>query len=192
MKLILTLICAAGLISCSGYEQVATKTMEGPAGGAGAAAPDPEVASIEHEILVGINAYRGSIGKGDMKRHRGLDELARQHSEFMMLNAGKFNVEGKRISHYGFGARAAQARNVHNMGSLAENVIAGWGLEGSMSDYFIQGWIDSPNHLHNIKGGWGHTGIGVAIGPDGAVYGTQLFGLKNVSHHEKFGLPDTW
>ena len=110
----------------------------------------------------------------------------------MMRNAGKFNVEGTRITHYGFSSRAARARHQLGLGNFAENVIAGWGLKGPYSEYFVKGWINSPNHLHNIKGGWGETGVGVAVGPDGAVYATQLFGLKNTNHYERFGTPDIW
>jgi uncharacterized protein YkwD len=75
---------------------------------------------------------------------------------------------------------------------LAENVIAAWNVKGPMSENLVNGWLNSPNHLHNIKGGWGSTGVGVVVGPDGAVYATQLFGLKSISHHDRFGVPGIW
>lgn len=44
----------------------------------------------------------------------------------------------------------------------------------------VEGWMDSPGHRANILDqngdlAWTHTGMGVAISPDNAVYFTQVF-----------------
>ena len=144
-------------------------------------APSGRCAAIEDQILDQVNDYRRAQGLGGLRRHGGLDALARRHAQFMLDNQGKFGLHGSTVTHYGFEERELMARRTMNIEALAENVIAGRPGGGNVGATLVRVWLGSPGHLSNISQKWGLTGIGVAADGEGCVCATQLFGTRGIS-----------
>lgn len=148
-------------------------------------APVPTVAASSGSVADGIhtkvNAYRKSMGKPALQRHAGLDRLARQHSEFMRRNRGKFDLSSTgNISHFGFEGRTLAARRF-GMSDISENIGTCNGA-GSAAVTLVEAWKRSRGHNMNLKGKWTQTGIGVVVDSDGTVFATQIFGIGGNSH----------
>jgi uncharacterized protein YkwD len=122
-----------------------------------------------------VNAYRRSKGKAELQRHPGLDKLARQHSEYLLRNRGKFGLYGKLVSHDGFEGRTLIARHQYNMSAVGENVAAGAFRGASAAAGLVAVWKGSKHHEVNMRDGWTYTGVGVARDKDGMLFATQLF-----------------
>jgi uncharacterized protein YkwD len=127
-----------------------------------------------------INDYRASIGRKPIPRVRGLDDLARQHCEFMARNRGRFTLGAKNVSHYGFEERALVARRRFGMEHCAENVIGGF-VGGDIASELVKVWSESEKHQFNLRQSWDATGVGIYVAEDGFVYATQFFGNRGMS-----------
>jgi uncharacterized protein YkwD len=124
-----------------------------------------------------VNSYRQKHGLAPLIRHAGLDALAQQHCEYLMANRGTFDIYGKNVSHFGFEARAMIAQCRYNMTSCSENV-ASTGFRGKgTAAHITEMWIGSKSHEYTMRESWTHTGIGLVVDKDGAVFCTQLFGV---------------
>jgi len=134
--------------------------------------------SPDGRLLAEVNAYRNSTGHQSLVRNATLDRMAREHSEFLRANRGKFNVEGSNISHFGFEGRALRARAQLSISSLAENVASG---KNASMPLVVKMWAASKGHDFNMRGDWTETGVGVAVDQDGTVFATQLFGSPHTS-----------
>jgi len=155
----------------------------------------PQIKKLEREMHEAINAHRVSIGLKPFKYHSGLSNYARQHSRYLGDNPGKFAFFQKGISHQYFEYRAKAASDKYNF-SLAENVIAGNHSFDVAAKNLCKGWLRSPGHKKNIEYGWSYAGTGAAVGKDGRIYFTQLFGspnptLGNINRAGYFG-PRNW
>lgn len=128
-----------------------------------------------------VNEYRSSIGRPPLARHRGLDQMAQAHAEFLKKNRGKFQFEGKNLSHFGFEERVVYAQRAMQMQSLAENVAAGEKIGAGSVGALLTAWSKSEKHSYNLRNSWNATGIGVAIDQDGSVFATQIFATRNHS-----------
>lgn len=138
--------------------------------------------NVADGIHAKVNAYRKSIGKPALQRHAGLDKLARQHSEFMRRNRGKFSLSSTgNISHFGFEGRTLAARRGLGMSDISEN-IGTCGGAGNAAGTLVEAWKKSRGHNLNLKGSWTQTGIGVVVDSDGTVFATQIFGIGGNSH----------
>lgn len=131
--------------------------------------------SYRLRFMQASNQFRVSEGKNALPAHDGLNQLARNHSAFQKINRGKFEVEGKNISHAGFSYRASLAQYKYQMINLGENVAAGKNVspEGA-----VRLLASSPRHRTNMLNSWTHAGAGVVIADDGSVFVTQLFGAE--------------
>lgn len=138
--------------------------------------------SIAGTIHAQVNAYRAAKGKQALYRHAGLDRMARQHSEFMRRNRGKFGGASANLTHYGFEERALQAQRTMSMSGVAENIATCSGNYGSPANTLFGAWKGSSSHDKNMRGQWNTTGIGVVVDDDGTVFATQLFAAENHSH----------
>lgn len=139
--------------------------------------------SLAGTLHAQVNSHRLAKGRSPLPRHAGLDRLARQHSEFMLHNRGKFSVGGSSsLTHYGFEERALAAQRLMNMSNVAENIATCSGGFSSPATTLVSAWTNSPGHAKNMKGDWSATGIGVSVAPDGTVFATQIFASKNHSH----------
>jgi uncharacterized protein YkwD len=135
-----------------------------------------------------VNAHRGALGQSALPRHAGLDRLARDHSEFMLRNRGKFTLGGSSsLTHYGFEERALAAQRLMGMGSVAENIATCSGGFSSPATTLVNAWKNSSGHARNMKGRWDVTGVGVAVAADGTVFATQIFASEN---HSQMAMPD--
>ena len=135
--------------------------------------------SLAGSIHSQVNAHRGAIGKASLPRHAGLDQLAQQHSEFMMRNRDK--IKGG-LSHYGFEERALAAQRLMSMSNVAENIATCSGGFTSPTSTLVEAWKKSSGHAMNMKSHWDATGVGVAVAPDGTVFATQIFATQSHSH----------
>ena len=139
--------------------------------------------SLAGKIHAGVNSYRSSIGREALPRHTGLDRMARQHSEFMRQNRGKFKLgTSANISHYGFNERALAAQRLMGMSNVAENVATCSGRGNQSAPTLVNAWKNSSGHAKSMKGKWDATGIGVVVDDDGTVFATQIFANQSHSH----------
>ena len=119
-----------------------------------------------------VNAYRAKFGKPPIPRHKGLDQLAQSHSEFLARNRGTAKLgKGKSVNHIGFGDRRAAASAKYGITSIHENVAA-----GTRGSSMVRTWAASAAHEPAMRRNWAYTGVGVATAADGTVFATQLFG----------------
>lgn len=152
-----------------------------PPSGASSRATSAE-AGLEGAIHALVNSHRGGFGKPAVRRHAGLDRLARQHSEFMRMNRGKFLGSTSDLSHYGFEERAMSARHHLGMSDVAENIGTCSGGFSNPAATLFGAWKRSSGHARNMTGLWSTTGIGVVVDRDGTVFATQIFAAENQSH----------
>lgn len=165
---ILGLIATATLVSCTHN------------GTAPAASPNARLAD---SVTGSVNSYRRSHGAAELKRHAGLDVLARNHCEFMRANRGKFEPNETSGTHIGFDGRAYAARRHYYFANSSENVAA---VRKGASDArstarLLALWKNSPQAEMTMGNkDWTHTGIGTVTDSDGTVFATQIFGTKNI------------
>ena len=116
-----------------------------------------------------INAYRVEQGLAPLTLDPIIGESARGHSEDMLSGSVDFG-------HDGFDQRVEWIADTIAYVSAGENVAWNQGYDDPVG-VAVQGWIDSPPHHENMVGDYDLTGIGVATGPEGRVYFTQIFVL---------------
>lgn len=135
--------------------------------------------NLERQTLKLVNDYRRQNGLQPLQYHAGLSQIARGHSNFMMSNTNQFKLAGKKVSHYGFLSRSRFAQERHGLGSVAENVAAGWGKGQKGIRGAIQGWKNSPGHNRTMLGKqWEVSGVGIRADETGELWFTQLFAVK--------------
>lgn len=124
---------------------------------------NPVVLSITDEILKLVNEHRTSIDKSTMERSSLADELAEDHTRYMIeisdLNHDNLNDRGQQL------VREVGAR------SWAENVAVGQQSAKQVMD----SWLNSLGHKRNIEGDYTHIGIAAIKNDNGSYYYTQLF-----------------
>lgn len=120
--------------------------------------------AIEQSVFDQINQYRQSQNLPALTRDSRIDQQARNHSQDMASGKVPF-------SHQGFEQRI-QATGIAGS-SPSENVA--YNHDKDPATAAVQGWLQSPSHLTNIRSNTNLTGIGVAVSNDGAVYLTQIF-----------------
>lgn len=125
-------------------------------------------ADLEHYVHRLVNEHRVSQGLKPLSFHAEISAIARRHSQDMAtgrvgLSHGGFESRRKKISK--FIARAGVGENV-------AMVPAGSSHVGAVA---VSNWLKSPGHRRNIEGSYDLTGVGIAQGPAGEYYFTQLF-----------------
>jgi uncharacterized protein YkwD len=143
---------------------------------------DPTLALI---IAEEVNRYRIQQGTKPLPRHAGLEELAADHSAYMLANRGTFSLYGKNVTHMGACGRALMAMNVHGFTSFSENVAAmkKSGGDAKTAADMVKLWMNSPAHDQAMREKtWSHTGVAVSVADDGTVFATQIFGTEGSSH----------
>jgi uncharacterized protein YkwD len=146
---------------------------------------NPQETALANAMFQSVEAYRASRSCGVLQRHPGLDGLARQHSQFLRANRGKFALHGSDVGHFGFDQRILAADRLYHIKSIGENVATASSQGSSTADAIVKLWINSPPHDHNLRNSWVTTGIGVVIDEDGKAFVTQIFGTHaNTSPRE--------
>ena len=189
MNLKLTkMVCqAAGVVFGAGLCLVSCGTGELPtATELSAAVPHGSEGGVEGQVMAGINRYRAAQSKGVLKRHPGLDSLARHHAQRMLQ-------EGK-MSHKNYHHRLGMAEHYLKVVDLRENVFYSHGIgESQLAARTVQGWIESPGHRRNLLANTMYCGVGVAKGADGRYYAAQLSGKPaSVESFYREGLPKSY
>ncbi len=119
--------------------------------------------SVADEIFKLVNAHRQSIGLAAMDKSTTADQLAVEHSKYMITQG--------RISHDNQETKFTALREKENATGFAENVAAGQPTAQSV----MTAWLNSSGHKANIEGNYTHIGIGVAKDQNGSNYYTQIF-----------------
>ncbi len=120
---------------------------------------------FEQEIVDLINYYRDTTGKSELIVDTVIRREARTHS--MNIATGKVP-----FGHEGYQERANTIFTEVGGTVFGENVA-----EGNYPDasYFIDSWLNSPDHKQNIDGDYNYTGVGVAETERGVKIATQIF-----------------
>lgn len=131
-------------------------------------APPSLESALESEIHQLVNQHRASRRLPELQSHPRVAELAREHSGAMASRRRPFG-------HEGFEERSATIAPLLPVQSAAENVAYDSRSGAGLASHVVNGWLASSGHRRNIEGSFTHTGIGVAQGPDGVRYFTQIF-----------------
>ncbi len=132
-----------------------------------------------------VNRYRQQQGAKPLPRHRGLDNLAQGHANYLIKNRGSFSLHGRTVSHYGFDGRSLIARERLGFDSISENVASTTsGVQGA-PQVLCRTWANSASHNQNMKASWTHTGVAVVTADDGLVVAVQLFGTMGMRSHNE-------
>lgn len=119
--------------------------------------------TMAEEIHVLVNGHRESKGLQPLKINPTAQQLAKEHTEYM-INA---NV----MSHDKFDERSAYLQDNENAIFVGENVASGQ----STAQDVVSTWLKSPGHRKNIEEDFVFTGISAKKDASGKYYFTQLF-----------------
>jgi uncharacterized protein YkwD len=122
----------------------------------------------ERETFALINEYRKVNHLESLTWDTGIAAVARAHSEGMASGRVDFG-------HDGFDARVHLLReSFPGLRGAGENVL----MTDDPSDVARKAvalWLKSPPHLHNIRGDFSNSGIGISENAQGVIYFTQVF-----------------
>ena len=126
---------------------------------------------IERGVFELINRVRAERNLVPLEWSGELAEAARAHSD----NMSRFDF----FSHAGRDGSMVDdrvtAQGIERWQALGENIAYNRGFADPAAAA-VEKWLRSPSHRDNLLGAaWQHTGIGVALKPDGTVYLTQVF-----------------
>ncbi len=113
-----------------------------------------------------VNSERAARGLAPMTYDTKLDLAAQRHSEDQ--------AQSQRMSHTGSDG-STMVQRIDRVGfawrSAAENVAYGYDTPVAV----MAAWMNSDGHRRNILSSNTHIGVGLAYGPDGRAYWTQVF-----------------
>ncbi len=118
---------------------------------------------ITNDIFVLVNQHREGIGLQPLVRIATADDLATQHTEYMVFK--------NTASHDNFKKRSNTLRTSENATGIGENVAYGFQTAKSV----VNTWIKSTAHRKNIEGDYTHTGIAAIKNSNNKYYFTQIF-----------------
>ncbi|HEX8694875.1 MAG TPA: CAP domain-containing protein [Longimicrobium sp.] len=125
-------------------------------------------ADLEHRMFELVNRHRAARRLPPLVYDPVLAEIARRHSLQMARGKAPFG-------HRGFMGRARAVRALRPAERISENVAMNVFERGASPVMAVKGLVGSRKHRRNLEGDYALTGVGVARGPDGAFYYTQLF-----------------
>lgn len=130
-------------------------------------------ANLELQIYNLINDERRAKNLGGLIWDDKLGRMARRHSEYM-ARYGFFDHHGPD----GGMLYRARASHIRGCRALGENLAYNLGFDDPAA-FAVKHWIKSEGHLDNIlRPNFTHTGVGVALAPDGRIFFTQVFAAK--------------
>ena len=142
--------------------------------------PSALAADLEHQVHRLVNEHRVSRGLKPLTFNLEISTIARRHSQDMATGRVGF-------SHGGFESRREKIAGFIARPGVGENVAmvpVGLSHVGAVA---VSNWLESPGHRRNIEGAYELTGVGIAQGPTGAYFFTQLF-VRTPSHRpETYG-----
>ncbi|MDY7393762.1 CAP domain-containing protein [Aureibaculum sp. 2210JD6-5] len=119
--------------------------------------------SMTDQIFTLVNAHRESNGLEKLTRNTTADNLAIEHSRYM--------IEQDKISHDNFKSRTENLKRNENAKGTGENVAYGY----NTAEKVVNAWLNSSGHKENIEGNFTHTGIAAVQNAEGTYFFTQLF-----------------
>ena len=125
-------------------------------------------ADLERYVHTLVNEYRTAHGLTPLTFSPDIAAIARQHSWDMAT--GRVGV-----GHGGADRRGAKISQSLPSQGFAENVAYNTRSGAAAGQTAVSGWIQSPGHRRNMEGAFDLTGIGIAHGPRGISFFTQLF-----------------
>ena len=124
--------------------------------------------SLEHQTFDLINQYRQREGMSKLAWDPAIANIARMHSRDMATGEVGFG-------HGGFDGRMETLRGMFaGMRGGGENVFYTDARPG-VAAAAVAAWLQSPPHLHNIRGDYQLSGLGLWKRNDGAYFFTQIF-----------------
>ena len=123
---------------------------------------------LERQVHRLVNEHRASHGLKPLAFDPEISAIARRHSQDMAT--GQVGV-----GHDGAPGRQQAIARIVTMRGFAENVAANIAGSSHAGDMAVADWLTSPGHRRSMEGAYDLTGIGVAQGPTGAYFFTQLF-----------------
>lgn len=124
--------------------------------------------ALEHQTFDLINQYRVDVNLPPLIWNPAVADMARRHSADMATGAVAFG-------HGGFKDRMDTLRGMFaGMSGGGENVFYTDNRPG-VARLAVDSWLHSPPHLHNIRGDFQYSGLGLWRRADGAYFFTQIF-----------------
>jgi uncharacterized protein YkwD len=159
LRVISVVAASTALAGCAGVAQTA-----GPAAVGG-----ERLDHLERETFALVNDYRRANGLPSLAWDDEIARIARLHSRDMASGEVDFG-------HAGFSQRIDRLRAVlaGTVRSGGENVL----MTDSPDDVArtaVGIWLNSPAHLHNIRGAFNESAIGISESAEGVLYFTQIF-----------------
>ena len=145
--------------------------------------PSAFAADLERYVHSLVNEHRVSQGLKPLAFNSEISAIARRHSRDMASGQVGF-------SHGGFESRREKIAGFIARPGVGENVAmvpAGSSHVGAVA---VSNWLESPGHRRNIEGAYELTGVGIAQGPTGSYFFTQLF-VRTPSHRPGTSGSDT-
>ncbi len=144
-----------------------------------ASLPSALADDLEHYVHRLVNEHRVSQGLKPLTFNPKIAAIARRHSQDMATGRVGF-------SHGGFESRREKIAGFIAQPWIGENVAANNGDFLYAGEGAVSGWLQSPGHRRNIEGAYDLTGVGIAQGPAGEYYFTQLFVRTTVYRPETY------
>jgi len=133
------------------------------------------IQSVEQAIVQKTNEFRESHELRAVEPDKSLTQAAKKFAEFM-ARTGKY---GHRADGTSPAARAEAAGYTYCVvrENIAYRTNSGKETAKSLTDVFVQGWIDSPPHRENMLADYvTGTGVAVATSDNVTYYAVQMFG----------------
>lgn len=147
-----------------------------PAAAQPADAP-PDLPRAERDVFERSNAFRRAQGLAPTKPNAELRAAAKAFAAFMVRTAEYgHEADGRSPAERAQAQGYAYCMVAENLAYLQSTTMR-FGAE-ELAQRFVQGWIDSPGHRHNLLSAEA-TDIGVAVAHDprkGRYYAVQMFG----------------
>ena len=125
-------------------------------------------ADLERYVHRLVNEHRVAQGLKPLTFNLEISAVARGHSRDMATGRVGFG-------HGGIESRRQEIARLITQARVGENVAMVPGRSPRAGAVAVSNWLESPGHRRNIEGSYVLTGIGIAQGPSGAYYFTQLF-----------------
>ena len=127
-------------------------------------------ADLEHYVHRLVNEHRVSQGLKPLSFNPEISAIARHHSRDMATGRVGYG-------HGGFDGRIERIARLITQRGVGENVhtIANYKSYSYVGEKAVADWLESPGHRRNIEGAYDLTGVGIAQGPAGEYFLTQLF-----------------
>lgn len=124
---------------------------------------NPEVKSIEVEILELINNHRLSKGLNPLSDMPVVKSVAYSHTDYM--------VDNKKVSHDHFFTRSDYLKSKAGAKKVSENVAYGF----TSAESVVSAWLRSDDHKANIEGDFSYFDVSAEKSEEGKWYYTNIF-----------------